>query len=531
MSTPEAKLILITGTTGYVGGRLVPRLLEAGYRVRCLARDPARLLGRPWVDQVEIVQGDVLKADTLAAALQGVDVAYYLIHSMKSSANFYQRDLTAAGNFGKAAKNAGVQRIIYLGGLVDPHRQLSEHLSSRQETGEVLRAAGVPVTEFQAAAIIGSGSLSFEMVRYLTERVPLMVCPSWVYTRTQPIAIRDVLNYLTAALEVLESAGQTIEIGGADILTYGDMMLGYAQARGLHRILLPVPVLTPRLSSYWVHWVTPIPAAMARPLIEGLRNELIVRSDTAHKLFPKIQPVGYQLAVERALARLDTGEVETIWSDALATSQGDITPLTLTTQDGMIIELRQQVVDAPPEVVYRVYTSLGGKRGWLYLDWAWRFRGILDRMIGGVGLRRGRRHPKEVRVGEALDFWRVEAVEPESLLRLRAEMKVPGRAWLQFESKPQPNHQTLRQQSALFAPTGLYGLLGWDLLYPNHAMIFSGMVQRLAWRAETLQRGGDLPDEAVQATQRQRRWLGAGLVLASGLLLMLIAQLWRQSRA
>ncbi|MCX6045961.1 MAG: DUF2867 domain-containing protein [Chloroflexi bacterium] len=531
MQEEKAKLILITGTTGYVGGRLVPRLLEAGYRVRCLVRDPARLLGRPWVDQVEIVPGDVLKADTLAAAVQDVDVAYYLIHSMKSSANFHERDLTAARNFGKAAKSAGVQRIIYLGGLVDPNRELSEHLSSRQETGEVLREAGIPVTEFRAAAIIGSGSLSFEMVRYLTERVPLMVCPQWVYTRTQPIAIRDVLNYLTAALDVPESAGQAIEIGGADVLTYGDMMMGYAQARGLHRVLLPVPVLTPRLSSYWVHWVTPIPAAMAKPLIEGLRNELIVRQDTAQKLFPKIQPVGYQVAVQRALAKLDTGDIETIWSDALATSQGDITPVTLTTQDGMIIELRQQVVDAPPEIVYRVYTSLGGARGWLYFDWAWRFRGMLDRMIGGVGLRRGRRHPKEVRVGEALDFWRVEAVEAESLLRLRAEMKVPGRAWLQFESKPQPNNQTLLQQSALFAPKGLWGLLYWYLLYPVHALIFSGMVQSVAWRAETLQRGGDLPDDAVKAAQGQRRWIGAGLALAFGLLLLPIARRWRQASA
>jgi hypothetical protein len=296
-------------------------------------------------------------------------------------------------------------------------------------------------------------------------------------------------------------------------------------------VLLPVPVLTPRLSSYWVHWVTPIPAAMAKPLIEGLRNELIVRQDTAQKLFPKIQPVGYQLAVQRALAKLDTGDIETIWSDALATSQGDITPVTLTTQDGMIIELRQQVVNAPPELVYRVYTSLGGARGWLYFDWAWRFRGILDRMIGGVGLRRGRRHPKEVRVGEALDFWRVEAVEADSLLRLRAEMKVPGRAWLQFESKPQPNNQTLLQQSALFAPKGLWGLLYWYLLYPVHALIFSGMVQSVAWRAETLQRGGDLPDDAVKAAKGQRRWIGAGLALAFGLLLLPIARRWRQASA
>jgi len=415
-----------------------------------------------------------------------------------------------------------------LGGLVDPNHAMSEHLSSRQETGEALREAGTPVTEFRAAAIIGSGSLSFEMVRYLTERVPIMVCPRWVYTRTQPIAVRDVLNYLISALDVPESAGQTIEIGGADVLTYGDMMLGYAKARGLQRWLLPVPVLTPRLSSYWVHWVTPIPAVMAKPLIEGLRNELIVRTDTARRLFPQIEPVGYQLAVQRALAKLDASQVETIWSDALATSQGDITPVTLTTQDGMIIELRQQVVDASPAVVHAVYTSLGGKQGWLYFDWAWRLRGILDRLFGGVGLRRGRRHPSQVRVGEALDFWRVEAVEPDGLLRLRAEMKVPGRAWLQFESKPQPNNQTLLQQTALFAPKGLFGLLYWYLLYPIHALIFSGMVHGLAKQAEARQQGGVPASQSVQTAQRWRGWAGAGL--AVGLLLLSLAIFQRQRR-
>lgn len=531
MSQLKPKLILVTGTTGYVGGRLVPRLLEAGYRVRCLVRDPARLLGRAWFAQIEIVQGDVLKAETLAAALQGVDIAYYLIHSMKNSANFYQRDLTAARNFGQAAKNAGVQRLLYLGGLVDPNHAPSEHLRSRQQTGEALRAAGVPVTEFRAAAIIGSGSLSFEMVRYLTERVPIMICPRWVYTRTQPIAIRDVLNYLLTALDVPASAGQTIEIGGADILTYGAMMLGYAHARGLHRLLVPVPVLTPRLSAYWVHWVTPIPAVMAKPLIEGLRNELLVRSDTAHRLFPQIQPVGYQLAVQRALGQLDAGQIETIWSDALATSQGDITPVTLTTQDGMNIELRQQLVDAPPAVVYQVYTRLGGRRGWLYFDWAWRLRGLLDRLFGGVGLRRGRRDPQEVRVGDAVDFWRVEAVEVDSLLRLRAEMKVPGRAWLQFESKPQPNQQTLLQQTALFAPKGLFGLLYWYLLYPLHALIFSGMVQQVGWQAEARQHDGALPPVATKAAQRQRQFIGAGLILVLAMILLPLALRWRSRKS
>ena len=529
MSKTNTQLILVTGATGYVGGRLVPRLLEAGYQVRCLVRDPARLQGRAWFEQVEVVQGDVLKPESLPAALQDIDAAYYMIHSMKSSADFHQRDLIAAQNFGKAAKSAGVQRLIYLGGLVDPNRDLSQHLSSRQETGQVLREAGIPLTEFRAAAIIGSGSLSFEMVRYLTERVPIMICPRWVYTRTQPIAIRDVLSYLAAALEIPESANQIIEIGGADVLTYGDMMRGYAQARGLRRHLVPVPVLTPRLSSHWVHWVTPIPAEIAQPLIQGLRNELIVREDTAQCLFPDIRPLDYQTAVQRTLARLEASQVETIWNDALATSQGDITPVTLTTQDGMIIEQRQQVVKAPSPAVYQAYTGLGGQRGWPFFDWAWQMRGIMDRMIGGVGLRRGRRDPDEVRVGDALDFWRVEAVEPDRLLRLRAEMKVPGRAWLEFESIPQADGQTVLQQTALFAPKGLFGLLYWYILYPLHGLIFSGMVQQLGWQAEALHRGGSMPDEAIQAAQRRRWLLGVGLALA-GAILLAAAALFEQRR-
>ena len=484
MTEPTSRLVLITGATGYVGGRLLPRLLEAGYRVRCLARDPARLEGRPWLEQVEVVEGDVLEPETLPAAMQGVYAAYYLIHSMSGSADFHERDLSAAGNFGDAAKVAGVQQIVYLGGLGDPDADLSQHLRSRQKTGEALREAGVPVTEFRAAIIVGSGSVSFEMIRYLTERIPVMICPQWVYTRVQPISIRNVLEYLIAALETPESRGEIIEIGGTDVLTYGDMMMGYAEVRGLRRVLLPVPVLTPRLSSHWVHWMTPIPADIARPLIEGLRNEVIVRDDKAHRLFPTIQPMDYQASVRLALTNLEASEVETAWSDALVTSQGDISPVVLTTQDGMIIEQRQRLVQATPAVVYRAFAGLGGERGWLYANWAWRLRGVMDRLIGGVGLRRGRRHPSEVRVGDALDFWRVEAVEPGRMLRLRAEMKVPGDAWLQFEIGPQSQGETLLLQTAFFAPKGLLGFLYWYVLYPIHGLIFSGMIRNLARQAE-----------------------------------------------
>jgi uncharacterized protein YbjT (DUF2867 family) len=482
----EDKLILVTGATGYIGGRLVPSLLEAGYRVRVLVRDISRLEGRPWSGQVEVVQGDVLDPASLPPAMSDVRAAYYMVHSMSGSSDFVQRDLQAARNFGSAAREAGVSRMIYLGGLGDPDTDLSRHLRSRQETGEALRESGVPVTEFRAAIVVGSGSISFEMIRYLTERLPVMICPQWVFTKVQPISIRDMLNYLVSALLVSESAGQIIEIGGAEVLTYGAMMLGYAQARGLKRMLLPVPVLTPRLSSYWVHLVTPIPAGIARPLIDGLRNEVIVRKDTAGRFFPDILPMDYKSAVEAALNDLNAHHVETSWSDSLVSSQGDVQPVVLTTVSGMIIEQRQMVAKASPVSAYRVFSSLGGERGWLYFTWAWEMRGALDRLFGGVGLRRGRRDPEEARAGDAIDFWRVEEIEPGRMLRLRAEMKVPGRAWLQFEADPYPEGHTLLTQTAYFAPKGLSGLAYWYLLYPIHRIIFSGMIARVAQQSENL---------------------------------------------
>lgn len=477
--------MLVTGVTGYVGGRLIPRLLQAGYRVRVLVRDPARLQGRSWLEDVEVIQGDVLKPETLPAAMVGVNIAYYLIHSMSGSADFHKRDLVAARNFGRAAKINGVQRIIYLGGLGNSESDLSQHLQSRQQTGQALQESGIPITELRAAIIVGAGSASFEMVRYLTERIPIMVCPRWVFTRVQPIAIQDVLAYLIAALETTGVSGQIIEIGGQDILTYGEMMLGYAKVRGLRRLLVTVPVLTPRLSSYWVHWMTPIPASIARPLIDGLRNEVVVRDDKARRMFPNIDPMDYRRAVEHALHSLDAGHLETAWSDALATSQGDIPPVLLTTQDGMIIERRQRTVAASSSELYQVISGVGGDRGWLYLNWLWRLRGQLDRLLGGVGFRRGRRDPNELRVGDAVDFWRVEAVEPSRLLRLRAEMKVPGRAWLQLEVQPLEDGKARLIQTAFFAPKGLSGLLYWCALYPVHRLIFSGMLRAFAQLAET----------------------------------------------
>ncbi len=481
----ERPLVLLTGATGYIGGRLAPRLLDAGYRVRCLVRDPARLQGREWVERVELVTGDVLEPETLPAAMAGVSAAYYLIHSMAGGEDFSGRDVRAARNFSRAAASAGVERIIYLGGLGDSDAELSHHLRSRQETGDALREAGVPVTEFRASVIVGSGSLSFEMIRYLTERLPVMICPKWVYTHTQPIGVRNVMEYLIAALKTPESVGRIIEIGGADVVTYGEMMETYAEVRGLRRAMIPVPVLTPRLSSYWVHLVTPAPAAIARPLIEGLKNEVVVQDDTARRLFPDIIPMDYRTTVVLALARVGAHTVETAWSDALVSSQGDVPPVTMTTEEGMVSEQRQLVVAASPEAAYDAFAGLGGERGWLYMNWAWRVRGAMDRLIGGVGLRRGRRDPDHIRVGDALDFWRVEAAEPGRLMRLRAEMKVPGKAWLEFQALPHAGGQTLIIQTAFFEPKGLSGFLYWYVLYPFHAFIFSGMIRKVAQRAES----------------------------------------------
>lgn len=487
MNKPIDQLILVTGVTGYVGGRLVPRLLAEGYRIRVLVRGrPERLRGRPWREKVDVVVGDVLQPDDLTVAMEGVDVAYYLIHSMRGNEEFSQRDVQAARNFAAAAAAAGVGRIIYLGGLGDPDADLSEHLRSRQDTGAALREAGVPVTEFRAGMIVGSGSLSFEMVRDLTERLPVMICPRWVFSRTQPIAVRDVLAYLVTTLDTPESNDQIVEVGGPDVLTYADMMRGYANVRGLRRLIIPVPVLTPRLSSFWVHWMTPVSASIARPLIEGLRNELVVRSDLAQELFPDIQPISYEEAVRLALKRMEEGQLETIWSDAMASSRGDQGAVLLVHEQGMLIERRHRMVNAKPESVFRVFSGIGGDRGWPAYTALWQLRGALDRLVGGVGMRRGRRHPQNLRAGDALDFWRVESVEPGQLLRLRAEMKMPGEAWLQFEARPLENGQTDLIQTAYFASRGLFGQIYWYGLYPLHGLIFGQMVRNLGRAAEEI---------------------------------------------
>jgi uncharacterized protein YbjT (DUF2867 family) len=472
--------ILVTGATGYIGGLLAPRLLEAGHSVRCLSRNAERLTGR--FPGAEIVDGDVLDEDSLRAAFATIDVAYYLVHSMSDSRSFGERDRNAAETFGRVAREAGVRRIIYLGGLGADDASLSRHLASRHEVGEILQKSGVETIEFRAAMIIGAGSISFEMLRYLSERLPMMIAPKWVMSRCQPIAVADVLRYLLRALDLPRAESRIYEIGGADVLTYRDMMLGYAKLRNLKRKIIIVPFFTPRLSSYWVHIVTPISARLAQPLILGLSNEVIVRDSAAQRDFPEIHPIGFERAVSDALDRYRTSGPETTWFDAF-----DIRKLPATfagAREGMLIDRRERVANATPRKVASVFMRLGGAQGWLYGDGLWRVRGWLDRFVGGVGLRRGRRSGTDLRVGDAVDFWRVDAITPDRLLRLRAEMKLPGKAWLEFDAEDIGSGRTRLTQTAFYEPRGLPGFLYWYVVFPFHGLIFGNMASRIAALAE-----------------------------------------------
>jgi uncharacterized protein YbjT (DUF2867 family) len=481
---PQPERVLVTGATGYVGSRLVARLLDAGHPVRVLVREAPRLRHKSWFRQVEMREGDVGETSELRDALSGVHSAYYLIHSMTAGREFSHRDVALAGSFGEAARSVGLQRIIYLGGLGEPGEALSEHLRSRQETGQALRSSGVPITELRAAVVVGAGSISFEMVRYLTERIPLMICPRWVFRRIQPIAIDDVLSYLVAALDLPFAENRIIEIGGADVLTYGQMIKGYARLRGLRRVLLPVPALTPRLSSHWVHWTTPVPATYARPLIEGLRNEVVVRDDHAARLFPGIRPMGYDEAVGRALEELQPQSFEEAVEAIVEQPISRGVSRRVLIDRGMIIEVWQQTARATPRTVYGAFSSLRSRRGWLYMQWAWRLRAVVDSLLGGVGTDQERTGDGPLQDGDTLDSSRVQRVEPDRLLRLRAEMKLPGAGWLQFEARPVDEHVTRLVQVVFYAPRGILGLLCWYLLYPAHRLIFAGLLRRLVAMAE-----------------------------------------------
>jgi uncharacterized protein YbjT (DUF2867 family) len=479
--------VLLTGATGYIGGRLVPRLLERGHEVRVLVRDARRIDGRPWARRVDVAEADLVSSpyEDLEHALRGVDAAYYLVHSMADGGRtFATRDRIAATRFGRAAGARALPHVIYLGGLLPRGgaSDASEHLSSRAEVGERLREL-VPCTELRAGPIIGSGSASFEMVRYLTERLPVIVAPRWITNAVQPIGIRDVLRYLVMALERGEPCG-VVEIG-ADVLSFRDMMRVYAEVRGLRRFITPVPVLAPRFAGRWVGLVTPIPNALAVPLVEGIVHPVLADTAAAARCFPDVRPMPYRDAVSLALQRVQSAEVKTHWSGALLAKSG--LAYELTDWEGLITETHAMRVAAPPDVVFATFTALGGKAAWPSWNWAWTVRGLLDRVVGGPGIRRGRRHPTELFRGEALDFWRVEEIEAPRLLRLRAEMKVPGKAWLQFDAIPDGDGTRL-VQTALFDPRGLWGTTYWYALYPIHRLIFERMVREIARRAESAAR-------------------------------------------
>jgi uncharacterized protein YbjT (DUF2867 family) len=473
------KRVLLTGATGYVGGRLLAELERRGVPLKCFVRRPEALLGRV-APSTEIAEGDVLDSAAVARAVAGIETAYYLIHSMGAGETFGALDRKAARIFGEAAGAAGVRRIIYLGGLSSESTGLSEHLRSRQETGEILRDAGVPVVEFRAAIILGSGSLSFEMIRALVERLPVMICPRWVGVETQPIAIEDVIAYLVAALDLPAGAERVYEIGGPERITYGNLMREYARQRGLKRLLIPVPLLTPRLSSLWLGLVTPVYARIGRELIDSLRNPTVVRDSAALAAFP-VEPRGVRDAIARALANEDEAYARTRWSDAVSSS-GLGERYGGETAGTRFIDTRSIRVAAPPAAAFEPILRIGGENGWYYADVLWKLRGFLDLLAGGIGLRRGRRLPAELSPGDALDFWRVEQVEAGRLLRLRAEMKVPGRAWLQFEVTPESGGSSIRQ-TVIFDASGLSGLLYWYAMYPVHRVIFSGMLRAIAARA------------------------------------------------
>jgi len=485
MRQRDTRPIAVLGATGYIGARLVPRLVSAGWRVRAIGRNPAKLAGRPWAShpQVETACGDVLDREALTVALQGCQVVFYLVHSMNpQAADFAATDRLAAENMVAAATAAGVGRIIYLGGLGDDAPQLSHHLRSRHEVGDILQRGSVPVTIFRAAMIIGSGSASFEILRYLVERLPVMITPRWIDTPCQPIAVRDVLHYLVACLDCPGTVGETFDIGTEEVATYRQLMRLYAEEAGLpRRWIIPVPVLTPRLSSYWIHLVTPVPASLARPLAEGLRNPVLCRDQVIRELLPR-QVLSCRMAIRMALEKQRLQQVESSWMDA-----GKVPPVEWSTSDdpewagGTIFrDDRRLLVAAPAAQCWPAVVGIGGKTGWYYADWLWHLRGALDRLLGGPGLGRGRRDPHAVQAGDALDFWRVLAVEPERRLKLVAEMKVSGEAVLELLLTECVDGTTEVRQSARFKPRGLLGLLYWYSVLPFHNLVFAGMLRGIA---------------------------------------------------
>jgi uncharacterized protein YbjT (DUF2867 family) len=477
----DRESVLLTGATGYVGGRLLPALEAAGFRVRCLARRPDFMASRVRPN-TEVARGDLLDPSSLGPAFAGVHTAYYLVHSLGSKEDFERKDREAATNFGAAAREAGVKRIVYLGGLGQGHERLSPHLRSRHETGDALRASGVPVVEFRAAVILGSGSLSFELIRALVERLPAMITPRWVQVKTQPIAIEDVVAYLLAALDLPPGQGGIFEVGGADQVSYGEIMLEYARQRGLRRLLIPVPFLTPRLSSLWLGLTTPVYARVGRKLIESVRNPTVVCDPSARTVFP-IRPLGFRKSIERAMVNEDREFAATRWLEALS-SAGAVRSWAGVRLGSRLVDSREARVAASPAAAFAPIRRIGGRNGWYCADWLWKIRGFLDLLAGGVGSRRGRRDPEDLVVGDALDFWRVEAFEPNRRLRLAAEMRLPGRAWLEFEVREGEHGGAIIRQTAVFDPAGLLGLAYWYGVYPLHSLVFAGMLRGITRKSD-----------------------------------------------
>jgi uncharacterized protein YbjT (DUF2867 family) len=480
----DERPVFVTGATGYIGGRLVPRLLAAGCRVRCLARAPKKLADRPWATdpRVEIVAGDLADAATTAAAMRGCGAAFFLVHSMLAAGRVYaDQDRSIARTFATAAATAQLSRIVYLGGLGETGAGLSEHLMSRREVEHELAAGPVPVTVFRAAMILGAGSASFEILRYLVERLPMMVTPRWVRTRCQPIGVGSVLHYLVACLQVPATSGQTLDIGGSEVMTYAEIIQCTAAALGLRRRwIVPVPVLTPRLSSLWIHLVTPIHANIARPLAEGLRNEVVCRDDRVRTLLPH-ETQSIRQCIEAATA--GDAAAETRWSDA------GVVPGDPDWAGGKVfVDSREIMITAAPAAVFQAVCRLGGGHGWYAADWLWRLRGMLDRLVGGPGLRRGRRDPVHLAHGDALDFWRVTDLVPERRLALHAEMRMPGVATLTFEVVPDPVDPSAcrLRQTARFRPRGLAGLVYWYAVLPLHGIVFRGMLRGIRRSAEAV---------------------------------------------
>ena len=486
----DKKLVLVTGATGYIASRLIPELLEQDYRVRCLVRQSLRLKARTWFPYVEVVRGDVMDPSTLAPAMEGVHTAYYLVHNMSSGHGYTSLELDGAQNFASVAEQAGVEHIIYLGGLADPRETIPAHMRSRIETGEKLRNGKVPVTEFRAGVIVGPGSISFEMIRFMTELLPVIIGPGWLRNTSQPIAVQNVIDYLLSALDNLAGQGQVFEIGGPDRMPYADLMLTYGRLRGLHRRLVTLPGIPLWFMAMGVAMMTPVPASIARPLVDGLGSDSLVQDETVLRTFPNVNLIGYEEAVNLALGQLRPDRLEPAWTDCDR-------PVKFMKHEGFFIDHNCEKINAPPEKAFQVISAMGGKNGWFYANWLWTLRGWIDRLFGGPGTRGRSPHPtpsptgrgtkgegEKIKVGDELDYYRVESLEEGRLLRLYSELKAPGEGWMEWRVEIEDGF-TRVSQTGFFAPHGFWSFAYWIVLSPLHRLVFRGLIKAIVQQSET----------------------------------------------